>query len=672
MENNSDYFQMRNNTHNTNNLPTLSSYDSFIFYHLILAILFLIGLSAHNTSHGSSEANIESTYTWDNTITIPTLRSPQSEFNTEQIYLPANIFIPSSPKPEQGYPVLIFINSWAMNESQYKSQAKKFANEGYIVLSYTTRGFRGSPGLIDTAGPKDIADTSSAITWLIDNYPVNTNSIALGGISYGSGIALLTAIQDNRVAAVIAMSTWGSLIESLWGGETPQETWLDILLGAAGWPIGRPNPEMQEMANNMFNYQNITPTLFWANTRSPIHYIKKVNNRERMPAVYVSNNLHDYLFQPNSIIEFLTQYKGPWRLDLNSGIHGTGEASGLLGSNTSYPWVIAKAWLNHYLKGENNNINKRGKVNTVVQSRTREGTPNIRESFLDLPVTDITNDLVFALVPQGDNTGSLSAAPATIMDVEQHINTTKQQVGSGGIFGALQGAGLRVQFDEIDTENALIFTTEILDKTLHLRGSASLTFFAKVEHSSQFFAYLLAYNEATGKAHWIGHAPLTWHLPEGESEVPNNPTELSMNFYWTANDIDKGDRLVLIIDGKDGDYWRYKDTPETNTIVFGNEYPAKLVLPRTLGITPFLPLDDQGNVDSSLGGNGSNAESSAAGGSINWTFSLISLLLLGFRQHFRQQFRQQFRQHLCTISKYWPAITRQYRSDSVNIRYFLK
>lgn len=625
---NSTHPKKPNRINNKNHPPFLPIQYPPLAYKPILSILLLIVLSTHNIGHGSPKENIGGTYTWDNAITIPTLLTPRNDFSNEQIYLPANIFVPLSPQPKNGYPALVFVNSWAMDESQYKSQAQKFANDGYIVLSYTTRGFRGSPGLIDTAGPKDIADTSSAITWLIDNYPVDVDSIALGGISYGSGIALLTAIQDSRVAAVIAMSTWGSLTESLWGGETPQETWLDILLGASGWPIGRPNPEMREMADNMFNYKNIIQTLSWANTRSPIHYIEKFNNHERMPAVYVSNNLHDYLFQPNSIIEFLAQYNGPWRLDLNSGIHGTGEASGLLGSNTSYPWVIAKAWLNHYLKNEENNINHRGKVNTVVQSRTPKGTSNIRESFLDLPVTDVADDLVFTLVPQGDNTGFLSTAPATIMDVEQHINTTKQQVTSGGIFGALQGAGLRTQLDEVKEEHALIFTTDTLEETIHLRGSASLSLYAKVEHSSQFFAYLLAYNEATGKAHWIGHSPLTWHLPEGETEAPYAPTEISMNFYWTANDIDKGDKLVLIIDGKDGDYWRYKDTPESNIFVFGNEYPAKLALPRTLGITPFLPLVDLENTDNSRGANGGNAGNGAAGGSFNWAFLWGSLLLL--------------------------------------------
>jgi len=71
-------------------------------------------------------------------------------------------------------------------------------------------------------------------------------------------------------------------------------------------------------------------------------------------------------------------------------------------------------------------------------------------------VTDIVNDLVFTLVPQGDNTGSLSTVPATIMDVEQRINTTKQQVGSGGIFGAQQGAGLHV-----------VFRADLLDGGVH-------------------------------------------------------------------------------------------------------------------------------------------------------------------------------------------------------------
>ena len=41
-----------------------------------------------------------------------------------------------------------------------------------MVLSYSTRGFGTSGGLIDTAGPQDMADLSKVIDYLIANYEV--------------------------------------------------------------------------------------------------------------------------------------------------------------------------------------------------------------------------------------------------------------------------------------------------------------------------------------------------------------------------------------------------------------------------------------------------------------------------------------------------------------------
>lgn len=591
--------------------------------------LCVMGLFLSTTIFAVPEPNEENTHTWDDEVTIPTLLSPQDQNDPSQIQIPANIFIPLSERPESGYPAIIFISSWTLNEHEYASQARKLADSGYVVLSYTTRGFRGAPGLIDTSGPKDINDASTAITWLIDNYPVDPDAIALGGVSYGSGISLLAAAQDDRVAAVIAMSTWGSLIESLWAGQTPQETWLDILIGTATWPIGRVDPVMTAMADNMFVHQNIAETIAWGEARSPIHYMDQLNAQEHLPAIYVSNNLHDYLFQPNSIIDFLKQFNGPWRVDFNFGIHGQGEAGGLSGSDASYPWVNAKAWLDYHLKGIENNIPQLSKVNTVVLSRSKEAD-KVRESFDDFPITDSTNNLEFALVPQGDNTGTLSATAESIMRVDQEIDTTAYQVGSGGISGAVQSGGLRFMFDDVDPQNSLIFLGDALEEPLYYRGAATLSFWAHVEHNSQFFAYLLAYNEETGKAHWIGHSPLTWHLPEGETEVPSDPIELSMEFYWTANDIEKGERLLLVIDGKDGDYWRYADTPQTNTFVFGNDYPAQLIIPRTLAIAPFKTLDSPDGVDNARGSNGnsSSQDYEGAGGSIDWAFILIASMLL--------------------------------------------
>ena len=64
---------------------------------------------------------------------------------------------PTTPGP---HPALVFISSWGLNDAEYLVQARALAQAGYVVLSYTARGFWGSGGQIDTAGPPDIADTS--------------------------------------------------------------------------------------------------------------------------------------------------------------------------------------------------------------------------------------------------------------------------------------------------------------------------------------------------------------------------------------------------------------------------------------------------------------------------------------------------------------------------------
>lgn len=123
-------------------------------------------------------------YTTDDEITI---------FADDGVNLEANIFVPTNL--EGLAPAVIFINSWGLNEYEYLAQAADLAENGYIVLSYTTRGFGESGGLIGTAGPLDMSDYSTVIDYLLENYPVNPDAIGTAGISYGSGISLIGAAR---------------------------------------------------------------------------------------------------------------------------------------------------------------------------------------------------------------------------------------------------------------------------------------------------------------------------------------------------------------------------------------------------------------------------------------------------------------------------------------------
>lgn len=175
-------------------------------------------------------------------------------YSGDGVNLEANIFVPTEGKGP--YPAVIFVNSWGLNEYEYLTEAGRLAERGYVVLSYSTRGWGESGGAINTAGPRDMNDFSNVVDWLIGNAPVDANRIGASGISYGAGIALLGAAHDDRIQAVTALSGWGSLVEALYAQRTPRLVWGE-LLNVTGDLLGNPSPEIQENWSNVKNHRNI-------------------------------------------------------------------------------------------------------------------------------------------------------------------------------------------------------------------------------------------------------------------------------------------------------------------------------------------------------------------------------------------------------------------------------
>jgi predicted acyl esterase len=581
----------------------------------------------------------EGLWSYDENIFVPSQQDPEDPSNANLIELPANIFVPATSTPGQTFPAVIFINSWTLNEHEYAPVAQELADRGYVVLRYTTRGFWNSPEFIDTSGNKDVADASNAISYLIDNYPVNPAKIALAGTSYGSGISLNTAMQDTRVAAVVATSTWASMKESLWPNQTPKDDWIKLLLGSSKRPIGRQDPEIAENYENLTEHKNVQATIDWALERSAISYIDMANQRPTKPAIYVTNNLHDYLFHPTSIVNFLSQYQGPWHIDFNFGVHGAGEAEGLSGDPTeSFVWNNAFAWLDHYLKGTQNYIDVVDKVTTRVKS-TQGG---MRDSFATFPVDDAVIRL-YADPEVGTQGGSLNDvgtfnADSPIFDSEYDV------VWTGGVAGAQLMSGHFYDLDRIDPQGALVYKTPVLAENIYLRGSSRLTFSAYVQHNIQYFGYLMDYDPATGRAHWIGHGPFSWHKEEGSDYVPTEPVEITIDMFWTAHDIAAGHQLLLVIDGEDGEYFTYADSPKEHQLVIDSAHPITVDIPviydrkvvDTIERRAALAEQEQAEEDddNSRGANGDGGSYGPGGGSID---PATLLMMLGFAGALRRR-----------------------------------
>lgn len=524
-------------------------------------------------------------WTYDDAVTIPVSRNPEDAAETRVMDLPANVFVPTGIGDGETRPAIVFVNSWTLNEYEYADQAEAFADDGYVVLSYTTRGFRGAPGYIDTAGNKDIADAAAAIDWLVSHYPVDPDRVGMAGVSYGAGISLLSAMRTDKVAAVVSMSGWANLVEALWAGQTPEQSWVQILISSSQWPLGRRDPEVMANLDNMRYHRNVQSTIDWGLERSAIHYVEAANALPRKPALYLSNNLHDYLFQPDTVIDFLGRYEGPWRVDFNRGTHASAEAGGLTRKETSsYQWRNAHLWFDHYLKGEANGIDALKPVNSVVLAS--EGEP--RESHDGFPVHDSVRRF-HARPPVGDTDGVLADAPSgETADVT--LDAGRDAVWTGGVLGSLDMEARRYKLSDIDRAGALVFASPVLGQTLYLRGASTVTFSAEVRHNTQFFGYLLDLDPATGEAGWIGHGPLTWHRPEGDTTDPEGLVELTLKTFWTTHDIVAGHQLVLVLDLRDPDYWRFRDAPATTRIVIDADHPLTLEVPQIAARRTFTDI----------------------------------------------------------------------------------
>src|SRR5688572_7299927 len=98
---------------------------------------------------------------------------------SEGAVLKANVIEPTTPGR---HPAIVFPSSWGLNDLEYLAQAQKLAEAGYTVLSYTPRGWWSSGGQIDTAGPRDMADVSRVLDWLIASTTADAGRIGMSGV----------------------------------------------------------------------------------------------------------------------------------------------------------------------------------------------------------------------------------------------------------------------------------------------------------------------------------------------------------------------------------------------------------------------------------------------------------------------------------------------------------
>lgn len=491
----------------------------------------------------------------------------QSPGDDNAATLAANVMIPVAKTEGETFPAIIFINSWSCEEHEYIVQAAKFAAKGYIVLSYSCRGWGVSGGKINLGGSDDIADFSTVTGWLIANTPVDAANIGVCGISLGGGGALNAICRDSRIKTAVAISAWSDLERHMWSGNTPRMIWGSILV-VTGSLMGRIDTEILEIFYATLSNTNIPWLKEWCAGRSPVNYIDSINAQNK--PVYIANNTEDYLFPPDTVLDFFNELTVDHkRVDLSLGTHFTGEATGLLGLN-NYVFTNVHAWFDYWLLGVDTGIIPDSSKSAIVTIQEKNNLNRITYDTASLKKSDGTyqwppdsvSENSFYMGPRGLVTnGSLKTSANT--------GSTTNSYWSGLLSGATAGALIFPIMEQIGVEvttstlllnraESICWESSAFTTVKKIRGASEITLNLSLSQAKgQVIVYLYDVDKY-GNAVYITHGFHTfWDATAGQ--VMN----VTIPIIATAYDIPKGHHLAVVVDSSDPLYAKPTLSPFT-------------------------------------------------------------------------------------------------------------
>jgi ABC-2 type transport system ATP-binding protein len=118
-------------------------------------------------------------------------------------------------------PAILIAHGFGGSKESVAQDAKYFVDKGFVVLTWTARGFGKSTGQIAMNAPTaEVVDTKALISYLARNKNVLQDKsgdprVGIIGSSYGGANALMTASADSRIDAVVADITWSDLQNDL-------------------------------------------------------------------------------------------------------------------------------------------------------------------------------------------------------------------------------------------------------------------------------------------------------------------------------------------------------------------------------------------------------------------------------------------------------------------------
>jgi ABC-2 type transport system ATP-binding protein len=179
------------------------------------------------------------------------------------VQLDTTLYVPETATAGNPAPAVLLAHGFGGSKDTVADSAKELAGQGYVVLTYSARGFGRSSGLIHLNSPEyEVADAKRLVDWLATRPEVARDGaddpkIGVVGASYGGALALSLAGYDKRIDAIVPQVTWHDLSDaflpestgaaSSQAGGVFKRAWAGLFFGTAnGLPLGlgaaRPRP----------------------------------------------------------------------------------------------------------------------------------------------------------------------------------------------------------------------------------------------------------------------------------------------------------------------------------------------------------------------------------------------------------------------------------------------
>ncbi|CAN7254173.1 alpha/beta fold hydrolase [Knoellia sp. LjRoot47] len=182
-----------------------------------------------------AESDTTSVRTTDQMVDV----GPESDGSS--VTLDTRLYLPAGSGP---HPAVLLAHGFGGSKESVDKEARQYAADGTVVLTFTARGFGRSGGRIHLNSPDFEVKDGVALLDLLGSRPEVRRDgdgdprVAVAGGSYGGAFALMLAGADPRVDATVAAITWNDLSRALF----PQ--------GAAGSTV--PGPYKQLWGSRFF------------------------------------------------------------------------------------------------------------------------------------------------------------------------------------------------------------------------------------------------------------------------------------------------------------------------------------------------------------------------------------------------------------------------------------